>query len=119
MLRLKLALTLSTLSFLASSCAQDPQIVPLNVKASNPDRFVCERADASARPALPPAHVIDWATIQTVEQAKGEHDRYVASIVDRNGRVAGYLVSLEGINFTCWNNMQWQRDFYDRLPASP
>lgn len=119
MRRSRLALTLSTFCFLASSCASDPSVVPLNVKAENPDRFICERVDASERPALPPGHEIDWSTIRTVEQARREHEAYVASIRDRNGIVAGYIVRLEGVNFTCWNNMQWQRDYYDRLPPPP
>lgn len=107
------AAILSTCCFLLASC--DPQPVPLNIKAENPERFICERVAPGDRPTLPPAHTIDWNSVQTVEQARSEHEAYAASILGRNGIVAGYVVRLEGVNFTCWNNMQWQRDFYDGL----
>lgn len=120
MLRLKLVLTLSTFCFLAASCATaDPHVVPLNVKAEHPERFVCERRTGDNRPAIPPAYVVDWSRVQTVDQARSEHDSYVRSIVDRNGVISGYIVTLEGVNFTCWNNMEWQRHYYDALPPTP
>lgn len=120
MQRLTGAKILSTCCFLAlalSACGPDAKLVPLNIKTAHPERFVCERIDpASDRPALPPTFQIDWAAIQTVDEAHAAHDSYVASIIARDRKVAGYLVRLEGVDFTCWNNMQWQRDYYDALP---
>lgn len=115
----KKAKILSMLCFLplvsAGSC--EPQVIPLNVKAEHPQRFVCERVDPeSDRPALPPAHTIDWSSVLTVDQARGEHEAYKASILNRNGIVTGYITRLEGVNFVCWNNMEWQRQYYDGLP---
>lgn len=105
---------------LGLSACQTPAVVPLNVKAQYPERFVCERVDPTKdRPTLPPTYQIDWSRVQTVEDAHREHDSYVASIVDRNRVVSGYIVRLEGVDFTCWNNMKWQNDYYDALPKDP
>lgn len=103
-----------------AGCAGDPEVVPLNLKARQPDWFTCEGVDPqSDRPTLPPAVTIDWNSLHTVQQAREAHDRYVARMVDRNGLVVGYMMLIEGRLFTCANNMQAQRDFYDALPAEP
>lgn len=78
------------------------------------ERLICE--PAGARPSIPPEHQIDWSAVQTVDQAKSEHDRYVRRIRDREGVVVGYLVSLEGKHVVCVVNMEWRRDFEAGLP---
>lgn len=74
-----------------------------------PERLICERS--GDRPALPPEYVIDWSKVATVPQAKAEHDTFVRSIRTREGKVAGYLVDVEGVNFTCWLNVEWRRNY--------
>lgn len=113
---LKTVLILSTSCFLVSSCkTPEPNVVIRNVLRENPEWFVCEKVDGSDRPALPPGHEIDWGSVTTVEQARAEHDAYVVAQIKRNEVVSGYIVMVEGRAFTCWNNMQTQRDFYERL----
>jgi len=116
MQRLRLAIALSTSCFLLNSCGPTREIVPLNVAAQHPERFVCDRLNPATRPALPAEFTIDWASIQTVEQARAAHNSYVASVRSREGIVAGYVVRIEQANFVCWNNMEWQRQFYRALP---
>ena len=79
-----------------------------------PERLVCERA--GPRPALPPQYRIN-RNVRTVPEALAEHDRYVAAEVIRNGIVAGYILQIEGINFTCFNNMAWRREFEAGISA--
>lgn len=90
--------------------------VPLRPDQTNPERFVCAAAARGDRPALPPAHTIDWGAVTTVQQARGEHDAYVRSMLDRNGAVAAYVVGLEEKLFVCANNAQWLREYYAGLP---
>ncbi|AHE55925.1 hypothetical protein NX02_21465 [Sphingomonas sanxanigenens DSM 19645 = NX02] len=52
----------------------------------------------------------------TVEQARAEHQRYVASIRTREGVVAGYVLKVEDKLFVCSNNTQWLREFFGALP---
>lgn len=80
----------------------------------NPARLFCEAVPA--RPEIPSAYVIDWTKVQTVDQARGEHDAYVRSINARNGVVAAHIVELEGRLFVCSNNAQWWRDYWAELP---
>lgn len=82
---------------------------------TNPERFVCEQA--GTRPKIPAEYAIDWSKVTTVAQARAEHDGFVRTIRTREGIIAGYIVTLEGMNFTCFNNMAWQRDFYSKLPG--
>lgn len=79
-----------------------------------PERLVCEAA--GDRPKIPAEYQIDWSKVQTVDRARSEHDAYVRSVRTREGIVAGYIVTLEGTNFVCFNNAQWQRDFWGKLP---
>lgn len=109
----KMAIVLS-MCFLAAGCAKERIASPIRPDLSNPDRFICE--PAGARPIIPPEYQIDWSRVTTIAQAKGEHEAYVRSIRSRENIVAGYIVTIEGLNFTCFNNMQWQRDFYAGLP---
>jgi len=78
--------------------------------------MVCETVP-EARPAIPPAYVIDWRAVQTVEQARQEHEAYIASVLDRNRIVSGYIVLIEGRLFVCANNAQFWRDYWAGLPS--
>lgn len=111
-----------------TACTQR-EIVPFNVKAAHPERFVCE--GLADRPAIPPEYLIEWSVLleraidgnwtptQTIDAARNEHLAYVRSIRTREGKVAGYLVEIEGRHFTCASNLQWQRDYYDGLADHP
>lgn len=70
------------------------------------------------RPALPPEYVIDWSKVTTVPQAKREHDAFVRSVRTRAGKVAGYVVELEGKLFLCASDAEWIRDYQSRLPTT-
>ena len=74
-----------------------------------PERLVCE--PAGDRPAVPPEYAIDWQRIQTVAQARAEHEKFVSVLRTREGIVAGYIVGLEGKLFTCWTNMRWRVEY--------
>lgn len=114
MKRIALALAL-WMSCSAASCGEVRSVSALRPDREHPERFVCEAA--GTRPQVPPEYVIDWSHVTTVPQAHAEHDAFVRRLRDREGIVAGYIVQLEGRHFVCFNNMQWQRDFYARLPA--
>jgi hypothetical protein len=119
MLRLKVLAPLTLFSAVAalSACSTTRETVSLRPDLQHPDRFVCE--PAGTRPAIPPEYVIDWAKVSTVDQAHAEHDKFVGVLRTREGLVAGYVLDLEGKHFLCVNNMQWQRDFYSKLPTDP
>jgi hypothetical protein len=78
------------------------------------ERLICEQA--GTRPQLPPEHAIDWSQIRTVDAAKIAHENFVSVLRTRENIVAGYVLKLEGVNFVCFNNMQWRRDFEAGLP---
>ena len=111
------AAILLTSCFLLTAGACEPKRVAVQVRPDldNPSRLICE--GVAARPALPVTYLIDWSSVQTVEQAKGEHDAYVRSINARNGLVAAHIVELEGRLFVCSNNAQWWRDYWSALPT--
>lgn len=71
---------------------------------------------AGDRPAVPAEHVIDWSKVATVEQARSEHLKFVASVRSREGVLVGYIVRIEGQLFACSNNATWLRDFFAGLP---
>ncbi len=73
-----------------------------------PERMVC--AAAGDRPAIPDEYQIDWNSVQTVPQARSEHNAFVRSIRSREGVIGGYLVDIEGKLFICSDNMEWIRD---------
>lgn len=73
------------------------------------------RAD---RPVIPPEHLIVWAGVRTVVEARAQHDAYVASIRARESLITGYVVVLEGRLFVCSNNAAWIRDFFAGLPQA-
>lgn len=101
------ALALSTLCLAVSACGEQKytaEFIP-----TPPQHLICEKA--GTRPTIPAEYQIDWTHVATVAQAKAEHLKYVASIRNREGIVAAYVLKIEGINFVCWNNMQWRRDY--------
>ena len=104
-----LALALSTLCL--ASCETTRVAVPLKPPL---ERLDC--VALSGRPAIPPEHVIDWARVTTVPQAKIEHEAFVRSVRTREGIAVGHIVEVEGRLFACSNDAAWLRDFYARLP---
>lgn len=104
-------LTLSVLCFLlACSPKRIAEAVP-----TPPERLVCEAA--GDRPALPPQYRVN-RNVATLPAVWAEHDRYVSREIERNGIVAGYILTVEGRNFVCFNNMQWRREFEAGLPKA-
>lgn len=110
MKRSLMALALLTSSFLLAGCEPDKVVEHL---PTPPDRLVCEAA--GDRPAIPAEHAIDWTTVVTVDQARAEHTKYVASIRNREGVITGYIVQVEGKLFTCQSNMDWRRTYEAEL----
>jgi hypothetical protein len=102
---------LSTLCFLLASCETIRVAVPVKPPA---DRLDCLPADE--RPAIPPEYVIDWSAVQTVPQARSEHEAFVRSVRTREGVTVGYIVQIEGQLWACSNDDQWLREFYGPLP---
>lgn len=107
MKHLATALALSTLSLAVSSCGEPKRIA--EHLPTPPERLICERT--GTRPTLPPEHAIDWSKVATVPMAQLEHEKFVAVLRTREGLVAGYVLKLEGALFTCWNNMEWRRQY--------
>jgi hypothetical protein len=102
-----MALALSTLCLATSACETTKRTADFLPTPAN--RLVCDRT--GTRPTIPAEYSIDWAHVATVAQAKAEHMKYVASIRTREGIIAAYVLKIEGVNFVCFNNMQWRRDF--------
>lgn len=95
------------------------QVVPLNVLAEHPDKFVCKRADGSPeaevkRPEVPPELVI--VVSGDVANTTASVAAFMARLREREGAIARYVVAIEGVNFECWNNMVWQKDVYKDVP---
>lgn len=99
-------LAICTVTLTAASCGEKRVVESLPTPA---ERLVCERA--GTRPAVPPEYVIDWTKVSTVAQAKIEHEKFVAVLRTREGIVAGYIVKIEGNLWTCWNNVEWRRQY--------
>lgn len=103
-----------------TACKTDKVAVPVRPDLENPERLICEdvpRKDGKAiRPKIPAEYQIDWNAVQTVQQARSEHEAYVASVRKREAIVSGYVVSTEGRLFVCSNNMQFWRDYWKGLP---
>jgi len=110
MLRLPMVAVLSTCCFLLASCGEDKVVEHL---PTPPERLICEAA--GDRPAIPAEYTIDWATVVTVDQARSEHMKYVASVRNREGVITGYIMRIEGKLFTCATNMQWRRTYEAEL----
>lgn len=105
----------------AGSCQKEIHSVSaLRPDKTNPERFVCERA--GTRPVIAPTLPMNWqwigeaATVpEAVERAKAEHQKYVDQVNQREAIVAGYVLLVEDNLFLCFNNMAWQREFYQGL----
>jgi hypothetical protein len=108
MKRIATALALSTLCLAVSACG-GPAKYTAEFIPTPPERLVCERT--GTRPTLPPEYQIDWGHITSVPQAKAEVVKLVQRQHERERIVAGYVLQVEGVNFICFNNMQWRRDF--------
>lgn len=110
-MRSALAIALLTACSLAIASCDKPRIETPKPPAS---KLVCE--PLPARPALPAEYKIDWSKVNTVDEARAEHERFVATLRDREGRVAGYIVSIEGAWFSCSSNLSFVRTFTEALP---
>lgn len=88
--------------------------VPIRPDKENPQRLICEAQ--GERPTLPAEYVVDWSKVQTVAQARTEHEAYVRSVRTREGVIVGYVVTVEGKLFVCSNNAQWWRTYWSGLP---
>lgn len=101
-MRKQMIAALSTLCFVsltAGSCQQSVRI------AKPPaDKLTC--AEIPADPKLTP---LDWAKVQSVEEAK-------ALVFRREGEVADYIVALRGAWFSCRSTVQWHADYNAQLP---
>jgi hypothetical protein len=91
--------TLCLISLTAGSCGERVRIVKPPA-----DKLVCE-----ALPTAPTLTPLDWATVQSVEQAK-------ALVFAREGETAGYIVALRGAWFSCSSVVGWHRDYNGALP---
>lgn len=111
MKRLLTAAALSTCCFLLASCGGTNRVV--QHLPTPPERLICE--PAGERPAIPPEHSIDWPSVVTVEQARAEQAKYVASVRNREGVITSYIMRVEGKLFTCSTNMQWRRTYEAEL----
>jgi hypothetical protein len=76
----------------------------------------------SKRPALPPEYSIDWVRVgqaatvpEALSRAKEEVAKFVATIRGREGRVAGYILEVEGELFACSNDASWLRDWQAKV----
>jgi hypothetical protein len=121
---MRTALLLSTLSLAISGCETTKRSVEaLRPDLTNADRFVCDRSPD--RPKLPPEYQIDWGRVAAapnvaaaVDLAKQEHAQFIARLRTRENITVGYIVVIDSVNFVCFNNMKWQRDFYAGLGQS-
>lgn len=107
--------TLCFLSLLATGCNR-PEVAAVPIKPPV-ERLQC--IAAGDRPAVPSEYAIDWSKVATVDQAKAEHFKFVASVRTREGVIVGHILRIEGQLFACSNNAAWLRDFYDGLPDAP
>lgn len=102
-------LTACLISLTAGSCGQ-------RVRIAKPpaDKLACEAL--AKRPKIPAEYVIDWSKVQTVEQARSEHEAFVRTLRTREGLIAGYIVQIEGNWFSCWSDVKWHADYNEALP---
>ncbi len=114
MKRLKKALRLSTLCFLAASACQEKAVVKaLPIPA---ERMDC--VAAGKRPSIPPEYAINWRRVesaltvpQAVTAARSEVQQFIGSVRTREGTVAGYVLDIEGHLFACSNDAAWLREW--------
>lgn len=109
---MKLAAVLST-ALMVSACHNERVIfTPLPVPEDKTDT---EFPKTSDRPLLPTEHVIDWSQVQTVEQAKAQHDLFVVRLREREGLLVTYIVDLEGRVFEAASDDLWIREWQDGI----
>ena len=113
MKRLLLGIALSTFCLAGSACNTTRVAVPLK---PDPARMDCVAVEPGQRPAIPPEYVIDWSKVETVAQARSEHEAFVRTVRTREGVVAGYVVQVEEKLFVCASDAAWLRDFFAALP---
>lgn len=94
-----------------TGCKDRVVIKPLNVAATYPDKFECEKGVEGGRPALPP----ELAVPDSLANYKEWHKEFLERVRARELVVANYVLALEAVNFKCWDNMQWQKDYYSKL----
>lgn len=114
---MKTGKALSTLCLIATlaACAKpEVRFKHLPIPAERIDAEPVARED---RPSIPPEYRIDWSKVETIEQARAEHDRFVASVRVREGVIAHYIIDLEGRVFACANDDKWIRDYQAGLEA--
>lgn len=116
MLRLLTVAILSMSCSLLAGCDTKRELHSVRPDRENPERMVCEAAPD--RPAIPATYEIDWTAVQTVAQARSEHEAYVRSILARNAVISGYIVEIEGRLFVCSNNAQFWRDYWKAMPEA-
>lgn len=99
---------------LTTACDKERIVAPIKPPA---ERLVCEAA--GARPTVPTEYSIDWGRVEvvgdsraTLNAAKTEVAKLIASIRSREGVVVGHVMRIEGKLFLCSNNAAWLRDFY-------
>lgn len=114
MRQLLMAVALSTSCLTLSSCAHE-KVVAEHISIP-PDRIDC--AFTGQRPAVAPEYKIDWTKLQTVAQAKAEHDLYVKQQRAREAVIARYMVNVEGVLFACANDAEWLRNYEEDMEAS-
>ena len=112
--------------FSAGSCKPDTvhSVSALRPDLTNPDRFKCELA--GTRPTILPNVEPNWIFVgeaptvaEALDRAKAEHREFVKRANERERIVAGYLLMVEDNLFLCFNNMTWQREFYQGLETPP
>ncbi len=102
MQKLKIA-ALSTLCFLSLSAGSCNK--PIRIAKPPADKLVCAEL-----PASPKLTALDWAAVQTIDEAK-------ALVFKREGEVADYIVQLRGAWFSCSSTVEWHRDYNAVLPG--
>jgi len=85
-----------------------------------PERTDCiELLGVDARPTIPPEYFIDWTRVQTVDQARAEHEAFVTRVRERERLVAMYVIRLADRGFACADDARGDSEFMSRLPARP
>lgn len=77
---------------------------PVRIAKPPADKMSC-----ASLPVAPKLTPLDWAKVQTVEQAK-------ALVFAREGEIAEYIVQLRGAWFSCSSVVGWHRDYNAALP---
>jgi hypothetical protein len=77
---------------------------PIRIAKPPADKMTC--APLPAAPKLTP---LDWASVQSVDQAK-------ALVFAREGETAEYIVALRAAWFSCASTVGWHRNYNAALP---